>query len=167
VIEEELQPAEKKLGGDDVQIEREVAEAQGMMKVVMLQEPERGGGEKPHDADGQDIAREGVALADVGAEIDEVIPDEEERGAHGHAARGHRPQGQLRVGVQPLEGDGDEEVIDAGPGDEPEEAHTHGLAAGCGIGVGGFGRQRKMGQVAWMVRRAGTVLGGGLGRKTE
>ena len=63
VVERELQPRQKKLRGDDIEIQREAAEVKGHAGIEVLQQGERGGRECPHDDHRGDVAARGVALA--------------------------------------------------------------------------------------------------------
>ena len=138
MIEEEFQPGQEELRRHDVEIERDAEGAEGHVGVVLLEHGEQAGGERGHEQDGAEIAREGVAFAAVAAEVDEVVPDEEEAGADGDAARGDGEEREIGVHFEPFEGRGDEQVVGDGPGEEPRETGARFLAA--------FGR-RDIGEV--------------------
>lgn len=138
VIEKEFQASEEKLGGDDIEIDRKMPEAHAEVKVMALQQREQPRRKHPHESHGSDVARQGIPFSAVGAEIDEVVPDEKERAAHGQAARRRAPGRQRGMGLQPLEGDRDEQVIDPRSRHEPKEARAQRLPVSRGLDFGIF-----------------------------
>src|SRR4051794_5929487 len=94
----------------------------------MFQQREQRRRQCPHADYRNEIARQRLAFSCMGAEVDEVIPQEEERGAYRHAASRDLPGGQRCVNLQPFERRRDEQVVHPGSGHEPEEAHAQRLA---------------------------------------
>ena len=102
----------------------------------MLEKGEQAGGERGHEQDGAKITREGVALAAIAAEIDEVVPEEKETRADTDAARGNRHERQVGMRLQPFKGQADEQIIHPRTGDEPNKAGADFLAALGRVAIG-------------------------------
>jgi len=134
VVEQEFEAPEDELGGHDVEVDRVLAQRKHKPEVEMLQQSQGGRRERPHQADRGEVPRQGVALAAIGAEVDEVVPANEEEGAQAEAAGRDRQDGQAGVCFQPFERGRDEQVIHQRAGQKPADAGVELLLR---LGAGG------------------------------
>lgn len=129
MIDEKFQRAEAELKHHDIEIQREGLQFEN---IEMFESCQQARGNKAEHDNRSEVAGEGVALAGVGAEIDEVIPKKEECRAYSHAACRNQKRRPIRMVLsQVFERCRDQQIVHACACEEPHDTMDHGLSL-CG-----------------------------------